>query len=142
MLPPLLAQAVALDGFVYVLGGAEEQQWTNTERYSPSENVWQRMPGMQQARADFAACVFQGEIVCLGGGFDSNCTTSVERWQPGTNSWTEGVPLPQPIWGHRCICVHGVDSLLPHLKRCKHLASGDDNASPAAAAADADAGRN
>jgi hypothetical protein len=99
------------------------------ERYNPVDNVWQRMPAMEQSRADFAACVFQGEIVCLGGGFDSNCTTSVERWLPGTDAWTESVPLPKPVWGHRCLCVHGVDNILPHLKRGKNLASGDDDAS-------------
>lgn len=110
--------ALTHDGYMYVIGGGDENQWSTVERYSPANDIWSPMPSLLQQRADFATCVLDGEFYCLGGGGDSFCTAEVERWRPDDieHGWQRSVNLPTPTWGHRCVCVKGVNTILPYLK--------------------------
>ncbi|TGZ66408.1 hypothetical protein CRM22_005347 [Opisthorchis felineus] len=88
------AQAVAVNGVLFVLGGGGESgvrgairiaasagYSSTVERYNPQTEMWELMPPATE-RADFAACHFEGELVCLGGGGETFCMAEVERWKP------------------------------------------------------------
>lgn len=88
------AHAVSVDGVLFVLGGGGESGVRGTtrvsahsgysstvERYDPTIGTWELMPPTSE-RADFAACLFEGQLVCLGGGGEQFCTDDVEYWKP------------------------------------------------------------
>lgn len=88
------AHALAVDGVLFVIGGGGENEsrgatriatsvgYSSTvERYDPHTGTWELMPPIAE-KADFAACLFEGEIVCLGGGGETFCTNEVNRWKP------------------------------------------------------------
>ncbi|VDL98361.1 unnamed protein product [Schistocephalus solidus] len=198
--PRYYANAIAYKNHLFVLGGGGDNAsrlgssvmalgYSSTvERYTPEDGIWELMPAISE-RADFAACMMEGSIVCIGGGGEAFCTADTELWapwvgnarptnaigpgampstprvrsawagdsdddalsvseRPGTSTdpiprhstsrgmgtpawmnaqneetdlgWRPGVALPSPVWGHRCVCMQGVDIILPYLKR-KHL---------------------
>ncbi|BHF65923.1 hypothetical protein SprV_0200893700 [Sparganum proliferum] len=195
--PRYYANAIAYKNHLFVLGGGGENAsrlgssvmalgYSSTvERYTPEDGIWELMPAISE-RADFAACMMEGSIVCIGGGGEAFCTADTELWtpwvgnvrptnaisqdampptpsvrsvwvgdsdddelsagelpgtstDPGPNSsnngsmgtpawmntqneetdlgWRPGVALPAPVWGHRCICMQGVDIILPYIRR-------------------------
>ncbi|THD22003.1 hypothetical protein D915_006962 [Fasciola hepatica] len=90
------AHAVAVQGVLFVLGGGGESGTrggavtrvptnagyiSTVERYNPETATWELMPPITE-RADFAACLFEGELVCMGGGGAAFGTDEVERWTP------------------------------------------------------------
>lgn len=88
------AHALAVDGVLFVIGGGGENETrgatriatsvgysSTVERYDPHTEMWELMPPIAE-KADFAACLFEGEIVCLGGGGEAFCTNEVDRWKP------------------------------------------------------------
>ncbi|KAA0190011.1 Kelch protein 4 [Fasciolopsis buskii] len=90
------AHAVAVQGVLFVLGGGGESGTrggavtrvptnagyiSTVERYNPETANWELMPPATE-RADFAACLFEGELVCMGGGGATFGTDEVERWTP------------------------------------------------------------
>ncbi|KAF7255338.1 hypothetical protein EG68_09811 [Paragonimus skrjabini miyazakii] len=92
--PRYYAQAVTVEGVLFVLGGGGESGTegamhitasvgysSTVERYDPQTEMWELMPPTSE-RADFAACLFEDHIICLGGGGESFCTDEVERWKP------------------------------------------------------------
>ena len=91
--PRYYASAIGYQDHLYILGGGGDstarlttsvmaQGYSSTvERYTPEEGVWELMPGIAE-RADFAACVHEDEIFCIGGGGEAFCTTDVESWRP------------------------------------------------------------
>ncbi|KAA3671809.1 uncharacterized protein DEA37_0007001 [Paragonimus westermani] len=92
--PRYYAQAVVVEGVLFVLGGGGESGTegavhitasigysSTVERYDPQTEMWELMPPTSE-RADFAACLFEDQIVCLGGGGEAFCTDEVERWKP------------------------------------------------------------
>ncbi|KAM7538154.1 hypothetical protein Aperf_G00000067867 [Anoplocephala perfoliata] len=177
--PRYYAGAVTYQNHLYVLGGGGDTTprsstsvmnmgYSSTvERFTPGEGgTWELMPPISE-RADFAACILEDEIYCIGGGGETFCTGNVESWRPwvgrirrsersGTqqhpmndaisgqneisspiwmalseneeeaetpiatesedgerlDSWHRGVQLPQPLWGHRCVTISGVDKVI------------------------------
>ncbi|VDD74156.1 unnamed protein product [Mesocestoides corti] len=183
--PRYYASGVNYQDHLFILGGGGDnsmrlttsvmaQGYSSTvERFTPKDGVWELMPAIAE-RADFAACVHQDEIFCIGGGGEAFCTADTETWRPwigrvrgsefsdeqtnesGTGSyaltsdntiqesssaatpiwmppsetdgevtgsnprnaagqfggWRRGVPLPLPLWGHRCVSISGVDKVL------------------------------
>ena len=91
--PRYYASAVSYHDHLYILGGGGDNTarmetsvmalgYSSTvERYTPEEGVWELMPGIAE-RADFAACVHEDEIFCIGGGGEAFCTGDVESWRP------------------------------------------------------------
>ncbi|CAL8084229.1 unnamed protein product [Calicophoron daubneyi] len=88
------ANAITVDNVLFVLGGGGENgsdganrvpvaagYSSTVERYDPKVGSWELMPPAQE-RADFAACLFEGELYCIGGGGEAFCTDDVERWRP------------------------------------------------------------
>ncbi|VDP69797.1 unnamed protein product [Echinostoma caproni] len=102
------AHAVSVQGVLFVLGGGGESGTrggavtrvpahagyiSTVERYNPETATWELMPPTTE-RADFAACLFEGELVCLGGGGATFGTDEVERWTPWLPGSTEATQHP------------------------------------------------
>ena len=97
--------AAALDGLIYAVGGMPGQavDLAVVEAYNPTTNSWSTRRSMSNARAGLAVVgVNSGEAACggglyaLGGGW-SNYTSTVERYNPTTNSWdpVSGLLVPR-----------------------------------------------
>lgn len=178
--PRYYASAVSYQNHLYVLGGGGDSTprsstsvmnmgYSSTvERFTREGGTWELMPPISE-RADFAACILEDEIYCIGGGGETFCTGNVESWRPWVgrirrgerldtrqhpmndeiprqsgatspiwmaisdnaeeaetlgptaaesedgerlNGWQRGVQLPQPLWGHRCVTISGVDKVI------------------------------
>lgn len=58
--------AVALDGFIYVLGGYGRAHLSSVEKYEPRKDRWTMVPAMSTARNNFGACTLHGFIYAVG----------------------------------------------------------------------------
>ncbi len=105
------AQAVAVDGKIYVIGGAHanipdkpmtEPLWVGVpqivvgtvEEYDPATNTWRSRAPMPTGRNHFLASVVDGKIYAVNGRLGtpfvtmSDVTDLVEAYDPATDSWT------------------------------------------------------
>ncbi|EUB59392.1 Kelch-like protein 10 [Echinococcus granulosus] len=148
--PRYYASAVCYQNHLYILGGGGDNSARMTtsvvalgysstvERYTPEEGVWELMPSIAE-RADFAACVHEDKIFCIGGGGEAFCTADIEYWRPWVgriqigeerHSWrgerdnsehpiNESTPGPSsvnaPIWMPVSEGDDGITSLSPQL---------------------------
>ena len=75
---------------------------TACERFDADRRVWVSLAHMKQARVDAGAVSLpDGSVMVMGGatGFEPSGAkrlTSVEIYQPSTNSWKEGISMPKP----------------------------------------------
>ncbi|XP_052085494.1 actin-binding protein IPP-like [Mytilus californianus] len=94
---------VALDGFIYAVGGYNEydRELSTVERYSPEENTWTMISPMSERRTAPSAVGLNGLLYAIGGSkrmVDNPYTApvtleSVECYDPLTDIWTELPPL-------------------------------------------------
>ncbi len=100
------AQAVTLpDGRIAVLGGGTGCSGTSlcnngtvynrVDVYTPSKNTWSTVAPMLSPRFRFAAVLYKGRIVAMGGSNGSTALASVEAYDPSRNTWSTMPPLPQ-----------------------------------------------
>ena len=96
-----------VDGKIYAIGGStdqstdgSEQFCANNEMYNPVTNKWTTKAPMPTARGNFAIAVYQNKIYCIGGNIALNPLTGTtttdlnEIYNPATNSWSYGSPMP------------------------------------------------
>jgi N-acetylneuraminic acid mutarotase len=104
------AQAVAVDGKIYVIGGAlanipgkpgTEPLWVGVpqivtgtvEEYDPATNTWRKRPPMPTGRNHFLAAAVDGKIYAINGRLGasfvtmSDVTDLVEEFDPKTDIW-------------------------------------------------------
>lgn len=76
--------AVTLDGKIYVGGGqsSKSSHLCSFECYDPVENEWTKLSNMNYPRANFALVECNGVFYAMGH------HKTVERYDPGRNSWT------------------------------------------------------
>ncbi|XP_048847325.1 kelch-like protein 17 isoform X3 [Brienomyrus brachyistius] len=90
---------VALDGLLYVTGGAilEDGDGTDlTQVYNPKMCLWTEVAPMQIARSGSAACTLKGKIYVIGGWHASTENTDkVEYYDPQSNRWTMCAPMKE-----------------------------------------------
>jgi len=105
------AQAVAVDGKIYVIGGAHaniagkpmtEPLWVGVpeivvgtvEEYDPATNSWRSRAPMPTGRNHFLAAAVDGKIYAINGRLGSpfvtmsDVTDLVEAYDPATDSWS------------------------------------------------------
>jgi hypothetical protein len=90
------AHTVAIGGYIYLAGGASATgEVTTTYRYDPVANVWsdEAIADMPTVRQGAASGVVDGRWVLAGG---HQTESSTIAWDPATNTWSAGPPLPQP----------------------------------------------
>ena len=86
-----------LDGKIYFVGGYNTSAKNTAERYDPTNNTWETLTPMNQAREAMTASL-NGKIYAIGGrGSSGNPLSSVEIYDPVTNSWSNEVSLPSAV---------------------------------------------
>ncbi|KAI4888105.1 hypothetical protein NFI96_021830 [Prochilodus magdalenae] len=90
---------VALDGLLYVTGGAVLEDGDGTDLaqvYNPKTHMWTEVAPMQIARSGSAACTLKGKIYVIGGWHASTENTDkVECYDPKSNKWTMCAPMKE-----------------------------------------------
>ena len=99
------AAGVVLDGALYVVGGRTVQggNTARVERYDPRADRWDSLAPMPQASGGLAAGTAHGRIWAFGGEWFGRGRGGVyaETWayDPATDAWTAGPPMPTPRHG-------------------------------------------
>jgi N-acetylneuraminic acid mutarotase len=108
------AACAVVDAKIYVVGGNNSagNNWLTTfERYDPATNLWTTLPSLPTSvgRGFLSAAAVDGLIYAMGGG-NSYYTTGFSEnyiYNPQTNGWTTGAPLPKPRTGHGAAVIDG-----------------------------------
>ncbi|KAM9377063.1 gigaxonin isoform 2-T2 [Pholidichthys leucotaenia] len=80
---------VAAEGFVFVMGGADEHKVVldSGEKYDPESNTWSAIPPMIQPRQNFGMVELDGLIYVLGGDNGERDLITVEVFDPHSKTW-------------------------------------------------------
>ncbi|XP_019908019.2 kelch-like protein 20 [Esox lucius] len=83
---------------LFIVGGwTPEDPSCPVEQFCPLENEWKNMASMTHHRGNVAVCSLQGNIYTVGGFDGVSYKSSVERYDPQTNWWSNDVaPLTSP----------------------------------------------
>ena len=112
--------ATAFEDKIYVISGlnpAPLSVWYPSEEtyvYDTSTDSWSTMAPIPTPVAGYASTVFEGKIYIIGGGpafTDYNNITStslVQIFDPKTNQWTLGKPLPKNVFGASASTTSGI----------------------------------
>jgi len=100
---------------IYVIGGTvgNNGYLGNNEVYNPGTNTWETKASMPTPRADLSASVVNGKIYLIGGEEYSSTSpyyseTDVnEVYNPATNTWTTGAPIPMAVYGYASTVMDG-----------------------------------
>lgn len=105
------ATASVLAGSIYVCGGMDGSgaSLATVERYDPGSDSWSTLADMSTRRDNPGSAALDGKIFVFGGRIrESSGTTtdgtlsSVEAYDPGTDSWSPCAPMPT---GRRAVVV-------------------------------------
>ena len=90
----------AINGIIYV-GGASDFQGglvvdtTNSFSFDPASNTTGSIAAIPRATGETRALSFNGLMLVMGGGrVAPNPSNEVDIYDPGTNAWTTGSPVP------------------------------------------------
>jgi len=89
-----------VNGILYAVGGETDPgtSLNTVEAYDPSSNTWTSRAPMLTARRELAAGVVNGILYAVGGhsggSQDSIYHTTLEAYDPATNTWTAKAPMP------------------------------------------------
>ncbi|KAM5235915.1 kelch-like protein 33 [Ctenodactylus gundi] len=117
-LPPLPAPgrfrhgAASLAGSeLYVCGGQDFYSHSNTLastlRWDPSQEDWEEVEPLCQARCLFPLVVLDGQLYALGGRCNGLALNSVETYNPEFNVWRPAPALPTPCFAHAAAILEG-----------------------------------
>ncbi|MCH8294314.1 hypothetical protein IH992_24800, partial [Candidatus Poribacteria bacterium] len=104
--------AAAVDGKIYVIGGWNQTGKLSTvEEYDPTTDTWTRKADMPTARKGMATSVVNGKIYAFGGSTvvqaPPGLLTTVEEYDPATNTWTKKEDMPSKRFGAAAVAVDG-----------------------------------
>jgi N-acetylneuraminic acid mutarotase len=91
--------AASIGGLIYTGGGASIVAATLTDtvdsfKYDPVANTWTPIANIPRATGETRAVVMNGQMWVLGGGrVAPNPSNEVDIYNPGTNSWSVGLPF-------------------------------------------------
>jgi N-acetylneuraminic acid mutarotase len=106
----------AVGGLLYALGGLGEGGALRTvEAYDPATDTWTTKAPMLRGRQWMAVAEVDGILYVIGGtgpnaqGWgNTNVLSSVEAYDPATDTWTERASLPHPIMASAAAVVEGI----------------------------------
>ncbi|KFM57287.1 Kelch-like protein 8, partial [Stegodyphus mimosarum] len=85
------AGVVVLDGFIYVIGGFENNVPLNSvEKYDPDTNKWTFVSPMKYCRGGVGAATLGGFIFAVGGHNGSQYLNTVEIYDAQNDRWKMG----------------------------------------------------
>uniref|UniRef100_H0VZU9 Kelch like family member 33 n=2 Tax=Cavia porcellus TaxID=10141 RepID=H0VZU9_CAVPO len=96
---------------LYVCGGQDFYSQSNTLastlRWDPSQEDWEEMAPLCQARSLFPLVALDGQLYALGGLYNGVALNSVETYNPELNIWRSAPPLPAPCFAHAAAILEG-----------------------------------
>ncbi|KAH1017837.1 hypothetical protein HUJ05_008431 [Dendroctonus ponderosae] len=112
MIPPMYTErsgagVCAMDKYIYVIGGYNGLQLNTVERYDTEKQVWDFVSSMKIQRSALSVTVLDGRIYAMGGYDGQEFLQDVEIYDPTTDTWTEGIPLPSGRSGHASAVCYG-----------------------------------
>jgi N-acetylneuraminic acid mutarotase len=118
-----------VDGKIYAIGGAGPvyQALRTVEVYDPATDAWTTRSEMPTARQGLSTSVVNGKIYAIGGGASSSADyaaltvfSTVEEYDPATDSWTTKAEMPTArvchhanVVGDRIYVIGGSDASTP-----------------------------
>jgi len=89
------ACVAALDGAVYLFGGARNGSVAEASVYDPASDSWRELPALREPREHCAAGAIGGRIVIAGGRADGIGGFQPNTWifDPATETYAPGAPL-------------------------------------------------
>jgi len=92
------AAGCELGGKLYVLGGNQGLDLQTVEAYDPALDAWTTCAPHPVARSWAGACALNGKLYLVGG-YDGSAMVSpwlnrLDIYDPATNAWTSGPPIP------------------------------------------------
>jgi N-acetylneuraminic acid mutarotase len=114
------SQASVSDGKIYVIGGGESNGnygfdiCQSNEAYDPASDSWTEMASLPTPVSNYASTVIDNKIYIIGGITSEQTvfngpfavshiaitsTNLVQIYDPATNQWTYGTPLPEAMYG-------------------------------------------
>ena len=106
------AASVQVGSTIFVFGGFSSPE--STDRLKACEKLdtlqspmnWERVAPMESGRADAGAVVVGGKVMVVGGFSGTEFLSSVEIYNPSSNTWQSGPSLPAP---RSCMGVAALD---------------------------------
>lgn len=102
--------AAVIDGKIYVAGG-RPPRGSDFAVYDPGSDAWTTLPDLPTARNHLAVAAVDGRVYVVGGrfgaGFRSEMTNVLEIYDPATNAWTAGPPMPTVRGGLNAVAANG-----------------------------------
>ncbi|XP_006163130.2 kelch-like protein 33 [Tupaia chinensis] len=96
---------------LYVCGGQDFYSHSNTLastlRWDPSQEGWEEMAPLCQARSFFPLVALDGQLYALGGRNNGVALESVETYNPELNLWRPAPALPIPCFAHAAAILEG-----------------------------------
>ncbi|XP_054421610.1 kelch-like protein 33 [Pteronotus mesoamericanus] len=96
---------------IYVCGGQDYYSDFNTLastlRWDPSQEDWEEMAPLYQARSFFPLVALDGLLYALGGRAHGVVLNSVETYNPELNVWRPAPALPAPRFAHAAAILEG-----------------------------------
>lgn len=114
--PRYEAYPCVVDGTIYLIGGARHRnEVLNTvEVYDPATDTWESKSPMPTARQGASCSVVAGMIYIIGGGVSPDIDfwvvetfSTVEEYNPATDTWTSKTPMPTSRGWHSANVVDG-----------------------------------
>ena len=94
-----------VDGKIFVIGGSStggSSILSTVEMYDPATDTWETKTPLPTARSDVAVEVVNGKIYVIGGSKRTGSLwaglSTVEEYDPVTDTWTSKVDMPTPRW--------------------------------------------
>jgi N-acetylneuraminic acid mutarotase len=104
---PVGIQANVVDGKVYLIGGSRNwapyayQFFSWNWMYDPANDSWSERASIPLGVSGYASCVVDDKIYVIGGAYNYSgyayYTDRVQIYDPRTDGWSEGVPLPKAM---------------------------------------------
>jgi len=105
-------------GKIYVIGGGSNYghgALRTVEEYNPVTDTWSTKSEMPTARQALTTSVVDGKIYAIGGGESpsnggyagTESYTTVEEYDPATDTWTTKSAMPTKRWCHSASVVEG-----------------------------------
>lgn len=102
--------AAVVDAKIYVAGG-RPPRGSDFAVYDPAADAWRVLPDVPTPRNHLAVGAIDGKVYVAGGrfgaGFNSEKTPALEIYDPATNTWAAGAPLPAPRGGVAGVVAEG-----------------------------------
>ena len=99
--PRICLSSSVVNGKIYAIGGKLSFQGTvlsTVEEYDPATDTWTRKANMPTARAYVSTSAVNGKIYAIGGTLVNpewyRGLTTVEEYDPATDTWTTKSPMP------------------------------------------------